>query len=179
MTVTTHQAMTAQEAVQILTDGKPLTASHVQGKLSLSVGESWEKELLIDNCIIEDFDGSITQFGQAVKLTNCHFKNCSFTFAYFLQGLVIECCTFDQYLDFQAGGHNQLGYRVLINQNIFCGFVNYFDCWYKGEVGVCDNDFRQGTNIASQHQLITFEVPPVLANNKGPLAIEGESMAYA
>lgn len=175
MVIATHKTITAQEAFQILTSGQPLTASYVQGKLSLAIGEDWDKELIIDNCIIDDFEGSVTQFGRAVKLTNCHFKNCAFTFAYFLQGLVIERCVFEQYLDLQAGGHNQPGCRVLIQQNTFCGFVNYFDCWYKGEVRVCDNDFRQGTNIASQHQLITFEVPPVLANNKGLLAIEAEN----
>jgi hypothetical protein len=175
MIVTTHQVITAREAVQILTNGQPLTTSYVQGKLSLAVGENWGGEVIIDNCIIEDFEGSVTQFEQAVKLTTCHFKNCAFTFAYFLQGLVIERCTFDQYLDFQAGGHNQPGYQVLIQQNTFSGFVNHFDCWYKGQVSVCDNDFQQGTNIASQHQLITFEVPPILANNNGPLAIEAEN----
>ena len=174
MAVAPHKVITAQEAIQILTDGQPLTARYVQGKLSLAVGENWNKEVLIDNCVLEDVEGSVTQFEQVVKLTNCHFKNCTFTFSYFLQGLAIERCTFDHYLDFQAGGHNQPGYRVLIQHNTFCGFVNYFDCWYKGEVRVCNNDFQQGTNIASQHQLITFEVPPVLANNKGLLAIEAE-----
>jgi hypothetical protein len=178
MSVGTYKIITAQTAAQILSTGQPLTASYVQGKLSLAVGENWENEVLIDSCVIEDFEGSVTQFKQVVKLTNCHFKNCAFTFAYFLGGLVIERCTFDHYLDFQAGGHNQPGYRVLIHQNTFCGFVNHFDCWYKGEVSVCDNNFRQGTNIASQHQLLTFDVPLVITNNKGPVAIEAESAAH-
>nr|GFC11688.1 two component histidine kinase, putative [Tanacetum cinerariifolium] len=62
-------------------------------------------------------------------LDNCYVKGV----VEIVGGLTIESCTFESYLDFQAGGHNLAGYPIKILNNIFLNFVNFFDCWYTGE----------------------------------------------
>lgn len=161
-------------AISLLQQGLPVTNASVKGAIAPAVGEDWDQEISIENCILEKFDGSVTQFNKPVNFINCHVKDCAFIFAYFLQGLRIENCTFDSYLDFQAGGHNAVEYPVIIKNNQFDGFVNFFDCWYKGEVAVCDNVFSKGTNIDSKNQLITFDSIPILLGNHGPVAVEAE-----
>ena len=67
-----------------------------------------------------------------------------------------------------------MGHAIIIQNNIFSDFVNFFDCWYNGEVSVCNNKFKKGTNIESKKQLITFDIPPVILNNIGQTNIEAE-----
>jgi hypothetical protein len=157
-----------------LRTGQAVVNTSIMDKLAPAIGETCDYEVQLNNCVINDFDGSVTQFAKPVKFVDCHFKNCAFVFAYFLQGLLIENCVFDHYLDFQAGGHNDIGYPILIKNNHFSGFVNFFDCWYKGEVFIYDNLFAKGTNINSRNQLITCEVVPIISGNQGPLNIEAE-----
>ena len=163
-----------ERSMELINDGHPLVDAYLEGDIKIIINRSWNREVVIDNCIVENFEGSVTQFDKPVKFTNSHFKNCTFVFSYFKQGLLIDNCTFDKYLDFQAGGHNKIGYPVIIRNNKFIDFVNFFDCWYNGEVFVCNNEFGKGTNIESQQQLITFDIPPVIASNIGLTTIEAE-----
>ena len=162
-----------KEANDLLNEGLPLINANVEGNLK-NIVTSWDKEVIIDNCIIKNFVGTVTHFEKPVKFINTHFRDCQFIFSYFLQGLLIGNCTFDKYLDFQAGGHNKPGHSIIIQNNIFSEFVNFFDCWYNGEVLVRNNKFNKGTNIESKNQLITFDVPPVILDNIGQTNIEAE-----
>ncbi|MGY3055759.1 hypothetical protein ACVWYG_003985 [Pedobacter sp. UYEF25] len=113
-------------------------------------------------------------FEKKVTLRNCHFKNAVFNFSYFQKGLIIEDCIFDKYLDFEAGGHNEIGFPIIIKNNEFRNFVNFCDCWFTGEVIIVDNKFLKGTNIQSKDQYLTFDVLPIVENNVGLLNIESE-----
>jgi hypothetical protein len=106
-----------------------------------------------------------------VVLKNCHFKECIFTFSYFLDNLHIEDCTFDSYLDIQAGINR--GSAVLIN-NTFKGFVNFFDRTFEGSLELVDNHFEEGTNILSEKQMITLPDNLVQKNNTGEMMCEHE-----
>lgn len=79
-----------------------------------------------------------------------------------------------QYLDFNAGGHNSKGNFIIINGNNFRGFVNFFDCWFNGEIEVSNNVFEKGTNILSKTLWVSFDVPIAVHNNVGDLSIESE-----
>ena len=133
-------------------------------------------KLFFSNCVIEYFTAIITYFEEPVRFSNCHFRKCQFTFSYFLGGLTIDNCTFDKYLDFQAGGHNKPGYPVIITNNIFKDFVNFFDCWYEGEVTITNNAFQKGTNLLGRPNNIpvTFDVKPVIKDNVGQLDSDNE-----
>jgi len=133
----------------------------------------------LENCVIDDFVCLSVDFSKPVKLLNCHFGNCQFTFSYFLSGLTIDTCYFADYLDFQAGGHNQAGEPVRIVNSQFAAFVNFFDCSYESAVIITDNHFLGGTNLLGKPHAIpvTFAVAPLLARNRGRLDVDGEDLA--
>ena len=165
-----------ERATDLLTEGQPLSDAYVGGELKIETSENWDKEVVIENCVIEYFSGSATQFEKPVRLINCQFKKCQFVFTYFLGGLTIENCTFDTYLDFQAGGHNKLGCQVKITNNDFKDFVNFFDCCYENEVTICNNRFDKGTNLFGKPNNIpvTFDVEPTIKDNAGRLDFDNE-----
>jgi len=150
------------------------------GKLNLTGLDNFDRKIVIDNCVFEFFEGISSQFLKQVRLTNSEFKKCDFTFTYFLGGLEIQNCVFESYLDFQAGGHNKDGSEFSIRNSTFKNFVNFFDCWYESAVIIENNDFQQGTNLLGKHTSsgieTTFDVQPVIENNRGKLDIDGEGL---
>jgi hypothetical protein len=170
------QHISVERAHDFLKEGQPITDFYVDGELRVETGDSWDKEIVLENCVIDHFSGSATTFNKPIKLINCHFKNCQFVFTYFLGGLTIENCTFDNYLDFQAGGHNKIGNPVIIANNDFNGFVNFFDCWYENEVRIINNRFHKGTNLLGHpfDIAVTFNINPIIENNVGELDLNTE-----
>ncbi|TGD81414.1 hypothetical protein [Hymenobacter wooponensis] len=161
----------AAVALQWIQAKHPVQGYHIVGQLSLLGYLYFDYPVEIENCWVDELVGSTMHYTHAVRLVNSHFTRCEFEFAYFTHGLSIEGCTFDSYLDFQAGGHNQPGCLVQLTDNIFKSFVNFFDCWYRSTVQIERNDFQKGTNLlgAPQGYLVQFDVPPLIQNNTGDL----------
>ncbi len=174
---THREKITGDKATELIKNGTPLVGKEVEGKIDLVNIDNWEKVIVIDNCIIDNFEGTITRFQKPICFQKSHFKDCKFLFSYFLEGLLIKDCTFDSYLDFQAGGHNKTGHPIIIENNTFLSFVSFWDCCYNGEVLICNNNFIKGTNIDSKKQMITFDIPPTISNNAGEINIEAEFVA--
>jgi hypothetical protein len=176
MTVQPKHSISFDQANTILIKAQPLVDCYVSGEVRIETHEGWEKEVVLEDCILEYFSGSATQFEKPVRLLNCHFKQCQFIFSYFLGGLTIENCTFENYLDFQAGGHNKNGKPVIITGNQFLGFVNFFDCWYEDEIIIRNNNFQKGTNLLGKpfNIPVTFDVLPIIEENEGQLNLDTE-----
>ena len=176
MTTQPTHNITTERATDLLKDGRPLIDVYVNGELKIEVEENWDKEVVLENCIVEKFSAIGQQFEKPIRLTNCHFKNCQFTFVYFFGGLIIDNCTFDNYLDFQAGGHNKTGNPVIITNNDFKNFVNFFDCWYENEVTISNNKFYNGTNLLGKpHNIpVTFDKEAIIKDNIGQLDLDNE-----
>lgn len=68
--------ISAERAIDLLKDGLPLTDIYVEGKLVIEIYETWDKEVVFENCIVEYFSGSVTQFDRSVRFINCHFQKC-------------------------------------------------------------------------------------------------------
>lgn len=168
--------ITAKQAKDLLENGKALIDCYVIGELTLVTNENWELDVVIENCIIESFSGSVTHFLQPVQFINCCFKSCQFVATYFLGGLKIENCTFETYLDFQSGGHNKRACSVIVVNNLFEGFVNFFDCWYENEVVITNNTFQKGTNLLGQpfNIPVTFDIQAIIEDNIGKLDFNNE-----
>ena len=149
---------------------------YISGDIIIETIDNWDKEVFLNNCVIEYFSGSVTHFEKSVKLTNCVFKKCQFVFSYFLGGLLIDNCTFDNFLDFQAGGHNKTGNPIMITNNEFRDFVNFFDCWYENEVTISNNNFQKGTNLLGKPYNIpvTFDKKTIIKDNIGQLNMNSE-----
>lgn len=171
----THN-ISSETAYDLLQNGQALVDVYVQGDLNIEICEEWNHEVVFENCIVEDFSGSTTQFNKHVKMTNCHFKSCQFIFSYFYGGLTIQNCVFDYYLDFQAGGHNQPGHQITISNNEFKGFVNFFDCIYESDILISSNNFQKGCNLLGKPFGIpvSFYTEPVIHDNLGELDLNHE-----
>lgn len=176
MTTQPAHNISNERATDLLNDGRPLTNVYVYGDLKIDINENWGKEVVFENCIVENFLAISQQFDKPVKLTNCYFKKCQFTFCYFFGGLIIDNCTFDNYLDFNAGGHNKAGNPVVITNNDFKGFVNFFDCWFENEITISNNKFCKGTNLLGKvyNVPVTFDIEPMIKDNIGQLDLENE-----
>jgi hypothetical protein len=162
------------EAKAILENGTPLENSTIIGVLNLDFGNDWNKKIVFENCTIENLSCIMIQFKKRITFRHCLLKKASFNFCYFLGGLTIENCSFQSYLDFEAGGHNDLEENILIKDNYFERFVNFFDCWFTGPISVINNEFIKGTNILSKDQYLTVDIPVFSENNVGDLGIESE-----
>ena len=57
--------------------------------------------------------------------------------------------------------------------------MNFFDCWYQGEVTIKNNHFQQGTNLlgvdATSGIRTSFDVEPLIEGNIGQLDIDNEA----
>ena len=128
--------ISAERALDFINSNEPIKDVFITGKLTLTGLDNFDKAIIIDNCIVEYFEGISSQFTKLVKFTNSEFNLCDFTFTYFLGGAEIDNCIFENYLDFQAGGHNQNNNTFSIRNSIFKGFVNFFDCYYESSMVV-------------------------------------------
>lgn len=166
--------ISAENAFTLLNEGVPIVDTHIEGQLRIETTRPWKQPLIFKNCTLEFFSGNVTRFDKPVRLINCHFKKCDFTFSYFPGGLMIDRCSFDNYLDFQAGGHTN--HPVIISNCIFNGFVNFFDYQYEAAVNISNNEFRKGSNLLGNPNNISviFEVKPVIENNTGKLDCNDE-----
>ncbi len=176
MTTQPKHNVTVERAIDLLKGGQPLLNLYIDGEITIESNETWSKEIVIDNCIVDYFSGSMTQFDKPLKFTNAHFNKCQFVSTCFLSGLTIENCTFASHLDFQAGGHNKTGKPVSLINNDFADFVNFFDCWYESEVTIINNRFQKGTNLLGKpHKIpVTFNILPIVNNNFGRLDFDDE-----
>ncbi|RYE55690.1 MAG: hypothetical protein EOP48_09660 [Sphingobacteriales bacterium] len=164
------------QAKALLDAGSLLANSNIGGVLELDAGSECTNEVFIEDCSVENLKCLMVYFQRKVTIRNCNFKSASFNFCYFFGGLTIENCTFDEYLDFESGGHNDSG-PIMIRGNQFKGFVNFCDCWFTGKVFIENNNFEKGTNICSNEQLVSFDIPLSLGVNTGDLAVQGECRA--
>jgi len=174
MTTKPKHNISSDKATDLLNAGQPLSNFYISGELVIEITGTWDKEIVIENCVVEYFSGSVTEFEKSVRLINSQFKKCQFLYTYFIGGLTIENCIFDSYLDFQAGGHNKPENKISISNNNFADFVNFFDCWYTGQISLTNNNFYKGTNVESKKQLITFDFQPTIENNTGKINVESE-----
>jgi hypothetical protein len=173
----TLAVVSASQALETLKNGLPLKDVHIKEKLEVygrTAPYDWNSEIVIENCVLEQFYFPCLQSTKPVSFLNSHFKNVTSYAPYFLAGLLIRNCTFDTYLDLQSGGHNKDGTEIRIEHNRFKSFVNFFDDWFEGPVIIQHNIFEQDTNVLAKNLMIRFDVAPIISDNTGKLDIEDE-----
>ena len=148
--------------------------SHIEGKLKLNEEKHFKKISFI-NCKIDFLQMVCIEFKGKIELINCEIKDCNLSYSYFKEGLVIKNCTFDSYLDFQAGGHNNKPIHII--GNTFKEFVSFFDCWFFDEVVLQNNTFIKGTNILGNIKEAVssqFDNGLIESNNIGRINVDGQ-----
>jgi hypothetical protein len=109
------------------------------------VTDKFKHSIIFKNCNIENISIISCELFGVVKFINCKIVKCNFSWTYFYLGLLIENCNFDNSVDFQISGHNNE--TIIISNNIFNGFVNFFDCTFYEKFQMTHNVFHKGTNI--------------------------------
>jgi len=170
--------ISSEDAIELILQGQEIANYHIIGKTELyKIASKLNRELVIQDCFIEDLVSPSAEFIHGLRIVRSHLAKCSFNYAYFIGGLFISDCTFDSYLDFEAGGHNQNDRGFQIKNSSFHGFVNFFDCWFQSAVEVVGNEFKKGTNLLGNKDKpfsVQFDSPPLIENNRGQIDLEGE-----
>lgn len=173
-----NRHISALEAMELVIQHQPLIDFHITGTVDLrKITDEFKRELLIENCKLDKLDAPAICFSKKVLLIDSHFNDCVFNYAYFNGGLTIDNCIFENYLDFEAGGHNQNGNIFLITNSQFKSFVNFFDCWFQSDVSIIKNEFLMGTNLLgnlNESWRTQFDVEPVILDNTGRLNLNGD-----
>ncbi len=116
-------------------------------------GLDFDFEIIIENCIIENFLINSSWFKKGLKFKNNHIFN---------------------YIDYQMGGHNLL--PIIIDGCIFYDFFNFFDCQFSSDIILVNNIFIKGSNLLGNENEgyeNSFIIEPYLKNNIGDLNLDG------
>lgn len=98
------------------------------------------------NCIINTID-LIGAFELNVHLIveNCIINNLKIHSCWFVNGFLLKNSIIKNYVDYQMGGHNLN--PIVIEGNVFMGFLNFFDCQFENRIEIRNNVFIKGTNL--------------------------------
>ena len=143
-------------------------------------GDTLNWPVSIVRCSLKELDASCVEFAAPVVFERCQIEKAQLFAAYFLAGLVVRSCVFTDAVDFQCGGHNRGAALVSLEDNLFDGFVNFFDCWYEGPFEVRRCTFRKGTNLfgnKGEPFEVRFDVEPVVTETMGVIDQDGKGAA--
>lgn len=102
-------------------------------------------ELTFENCTINALNLNNYMLEQNITLKNCTIVNLNCSTTYFFGGFLMDNCTIKRNALFDCGGHNDNPF--IIKNSIFEGFADFFDVYYKAEVQITNNYFKEGTNL--------------------------------
>lgn len=102
-------------------------------------------DLCISNSIINTIDLVAIDLINAINIENCIIRDFKIHSCWFRNGLVLKNNHILNCVDYSMGGHNSK--PIIIEGNIFGGFVNFFDCQFLDIVEVKNNIFIKGTNL--------------------------------
>lgn len=98
------------------------------------------------NCLINTIDLiGVFELNVGLTIENCIVNNFQIHSCWFVNGLTIKNSIIKNYVDYQMGGHNAK--PIVIEGNIFTGFLNFFDCQFENIIELKSNVFEKGTNL--------------------------------
>ena len=125
-----------------------------------------------ENSIIELIDFKYNEILIPIKISNCIIKKLDIYGCWFKKGFILEKCIIIDTIIYEMGGHNNM--EIQLTNNIFCKFIDFFDCHFIEKVIIENNIFMGGTNIIGNQNKgykNTFEKDLVLLNNIGNVEI--------
>ncbi len=106
---------------------------------------SLEEDIWVSNSIINNLDFDTTDFKNSIIIENCIIERLGLHATWFTKGLLLRNNHIKGFVDYQMGGHNTL--PIIIEGNIFYGFINFFDCQFDEHLTVKNNIFLSNTNL--------------------------------
>lgn len=144
-------------------------------ELNLNISADYDKNILIDNCIIDKLSIPGNSFSEMVTITNTIIKDFCAVGCYFEGGLLLSNCIIADLFTLEAGGHNRKDKKIIIEQNIFNCFADFFDAHFEGQFIFENNILFKGSNLLGNNGLPTetrFNVSSRIENNLGDLYIK-------
>lgn len=132
------------------------------------------KSIHIRNSIINSLNFDFFEFNFEIVIENCIINNFSIHSCWFVKGLTFRCNHVMNYVDYQMGGHNEV--PVIISENIFHGFVSFFDCHFENQLVLENNLFIKGSNLLGNKDegfANIFNSVVVIDNNIGNVDLDG------
>ncbi|HEY3383287.1 MAG TPA: hypothetical protein VGK32_16060 [Vicinamibacterales bacterium] len=179
----TVRNLSASAALDELQRTRILGNALVEGSLSLRPlceADALQGPVRIVGCVVDQLDGACIEFAGPVLLEGNHIRRVEFFATYFLAGLTMRGCVFEDTVDFQCGGHNRNGSAIILEGCTFRGFVNFYDCWFEGPFAARRCDFQAGTNLRGNRGKpfqVQFDVTPEVAEVTGTIDANGEGTA--
>lgn len=140
----------------------------------VSYEENKNDLVVINNSIISEIDFMSQDISKHVVIENCIIDTLSIHSCWFRAGLLLKGNQIFNYVDYQAGGHNKSA--IIIENNIFHNFFNFFDCHFEDTLEIKENIFLKGSNIdanKNEDWSNTFEKTVKFIRNIGNLNIDG------
>lgn len=128
----------------------------------------------IRNSIINTLDFDTLEFNNQVIIEKCIIENLLIHSCWFKKGLIFKNNLVMGYIDYQMGGHNKEA--IIIDGNVFCEFLNFFDCHFENLFELKGNIFIKGSNLlgnVNEGFRNSFDIEIVLGNNIGNIYIDG------
>ena len=99
----------------------------------------------LEHCVIHVLDLSTIEFHGKVTICNCIIDKLNLHCTWFAEGLEFMGNIVMSDIDYQMGGHNND--VMVISDNIFHGFFDFFDCHFENQLNVENNVFMKGTDL--------------------------------
>lgn len=101
--------------------------------------------LSIKQSIIDTLDLSAFHFYSEVIIHDCIIREVKLSYCWFIDGLEFMNNIITQGTTYEAGGHNKKTF--IMKENIFHGFLNFFDCQFENTVHFSNNILLEGCNL--------------------------------
>ena len=99
----------------------------------------------LEHCVIHVLDLSTIEFHGKVTIRNCIIDKLNLHCTWFAEGLEFMGNIVMSDIDYQMGGHNND--VMVISDNIFHVFFDFFDCHFENQLNVENNVFMKGTDL--------------------------------
>ncbi len=99
----------------------------------------------LEHCVIHVLDLISIEFHGKVTIRNCIIDKLNLHCTWFAEGLEFMGNIVMSDIDYQMGGHNND--VMVISDNIFHGFFDFFDCHFENQLNVENNVFMKGTDL--------------------------------
>lgn len=132
--------------------------------------QTYREELVLDNCLVEEFSFVGVEFLRQVSIHRSIIKQLEIYGSWFVGGLNFTNNIVLSFVDYQAGGHNEK--EFVLSGNIFCKHFRFFDCHFEEKVIVENNLFVEGTDLLAKENPgfdNIFGKGIDVHHNKGPL----------
>ena len=110
-----------------------------------SVDGLGNEAMTLEHCVIHVLNLSTIEFHGKVTIRNCIIDKLNLHCTWFAAGLDFTGNVVMSDIDYQMGGHNND--VMVISENVFHGFFDFFDCHFEERLNVENNIFMKETDL--------------------------------